>query len=125
MTANTNPLDYNGYIEQVAQNAALQVTNAAGYNQFVAYDPDPNQIIPEMLNYAELRIQRDVDFLQSALVNTSYSLSTGNNVLTMSVDDFITLQTIQYTSGTVNAPILPASKEFIQNIFNDTSYTGA
>lgn len=125
MTANTNPLDYNGYITQIAQNAAYQTTNAAGYNQFVNYDPDPNQIIPEMLNYAELRIQREIDLLQSNLVNSSYSLSTGNNVLTMSVNDFITLRTIQYTSGTASIPLLPTSSEYIQNVYNDSSITGA
>lgn len=125
MTAATNALDYNGYITQIAQNAALQTDNSSGYTQFKTYDPDPNLMIPEMLNYAELRIQRDLDLAQSLFANTTYTLSSGTNLVTISVDDFITLQSIQYTLGTAKLPILATSKEFIQNVFNDSSYTGA
>jgi hypothetical protein len=120
-TPNTNPLTYNGYVTQVA---TLAVVNTTTLNSVVVgVDAAFNNIIPQMLNYAELRIQRDLDLLNSRVVNTSYSLSASNPVVALSVNDFVTLQTVGVVSGTVTTPLLPATKEFLQSMYPDTSYT--
>ena len=60
-TPNTNPLTYNGYIDQIA---TLGVYNTQTVNSVMqGADSAFNSIVPQMLNYAELRIQRDLDLL--------------------------------------------------------------
>jgi hypothetical protein len=87
-------------------------------------DTAAQAMIPSMLNCAELRIQRDLDLLNSVVVNMTYNLTAGTNTLAVSVNDLQTIQTVSYTSGTSNVPLLPTSKEIIQNTYNDSSYTG-
>jgi len=130
----TNALTYNGYITQMAEMAIVPTftpatnttINGINYLANVTYggttsNPDTNfnTIIPMMLNYAELRIQRDLDLNQSMTTNT-YNLSSGNNSLSISVNDFVTLQTFSVTSNdqtVVNAPLIPTTKEFINNVY--------
>jgi hypothetical protein len=81
-------------------------------------------IMPSMLNYAEQRIQRDLD-LQAALTSSApgaYTLATGTNVLALNPNDFITVESVSLTIGTANLPLLPVSKEWLQNVYNDSSY---
>jgi hypothetical protein len=126
-TPKTTPLTYNGYVTQIATMAVVgyqTVTNSSSNQIVVGVDPAFNAIIPQMLNYAELRIQRDLDLLPSSTVNTAYSLTTGNNQISISSNDFVTVQTISITDGTAKIPLLPSSKEFLQNVYNDSSVTG-
>lgn len=88
-------------------------------------DTAAQAIIPSMLNYAELRIQRDLDLLPSQIVVNTYSLSIGANMLSISSNDLQTIQTVSITSGTSQIPLLPTTKEFIQNAYNDYSYQAA
>lgn len=118
---NTTPLTYNGYLTQVATMAVVNTTTVNGVVQGV--DAAFNAIVPQMLNYAELRIQRDLDLLP-LLTSANYSLTSGNNVLAISVNDFVTLQTLSVVVGTQTLPLLPVSKEFIQNVWGDSSFTG-
>lgn len=123
---NTVPLNYNSYVTQIANMAVVgytTVTNSSGQSIVVGVDPAFNAIIPQMLNYAELRIQRDLDFLPSQTYNTAYSLTAGNNQISISSNDFVTVQTVQVTSGTAKTPLLPTTKEYLQNVYNDSSYT--
>lgn len=119
--AQTNPLTYNGYVTQIATMAVVSTQTTSGVVEGV--NSEFNSLIPQMLNYAELRIQRDLDLLPSQTTNT-YTLTSGNNILSIDVDDFVTIQTIQLTSGTAKLPVLPASKGYIQNVYNDSSVTG-
>lgn len=82
MTTATTALSYNQYVTQVATMAVLQqtlITTGTSPNSIVtSSDPNFQNIIPEMLNYAELRIQRDLDFLatmnsQSFTMNTTFA----------------------------------------------------
>jgi hypothetical protein len=120
MAAATNPLTYNGYVSQIATMAVLNTTTSSGV--VVGVDAEFNTLIPQMLNYAELRIQRDVDLLPSQTTNT-YTLTLDSNLIQIPVDDFVTIQTVQLVNGTVRTPLLPVSKEYLQNTFNDSSYT--
>ena len=118
---NTTPLTYNGYVNQIATLAVVNTTTSGGVVSGV--DPAFNTLIPQMLNYAELRIQRDVDLLPLLTSNSSYSLVTGSNLLQVSVNDFVTIQTISVVNGTATIPLLPTTKEFLQNVYNDSSAT--
>lgn len=117
----TTPLTYNGYVTQIATMAVVNTQTVGGIVSGV--DAAFNAIIPQMLNYAEMRIQRDLDLLPALTSNTSYSLTSGNNLLQLSVNDFITVQTISLTS--TGTPLVPTSKEFIQNVYGSNATTGA
>jgi len=138
MSVPTNALTYNGYINQIGTMAVVDIftpttnttINGITYLANVAYggtlsqpDTNFNNLIPQMLNYAELRIQRDLDLSQSVTSNPNYTFSSGNNILSISVNDFVTLQTVSVVSGTATLPLTPTSKEYIQNVYNDSSYT--
>lgn len=107
-------LSYSSYVQQIATMAVVPVT-----------DPNFTIIIPSMIDYAELRMQRDLDFLSTQVSNTSYSFSIGSNTLTIPTSAYVTLQTIEAldTSGN-NYPLLPTTKEFIQNVYGGNSTQG-
>jgi len=109
---NTNPLTYDSYVQQVATMAVVEPTDAA----FV-------EIIPQMLNYAELRIQRDLDLLASQ-TTYSYLMPTGTNTINLDVDNLLTVQTVNVVVNGVPTPMLPTTKEFIQNMYSDPTATG-
>lgn len=106
----TTPLSYNGYVTQVATLAVEPVTTVASVvtpssSAFAA-------LIPQMLNYAELRIQRDVDLL--ALQTTgSYTTTPASNVLAIPTADFVTIQTLSIAG----VPLVPVSKEWLQFVY--------
>lgn len=109
---NTNPLTYDGYVAQIATMAVVSPTDTA----FV-------EILPQMLNYAELRIQRDLDMLASQ-TTFSYLLPTGTNTISLDVDDLLTVQTVDVYVDGVPVPLIPSTKEFLQNVYADPTGTG-
>jgi hypothetical protein len=115
----TNALSYNAYVTQIGVMAVVNTQEVSGVVQGV--DAAFTAIIPQMLSYAELRIQRDLDLLPS-LVSNGYALASGINQLQIPTSDFVTVQTLSVTSGTAQTPLLPVSKEFLQNVYNDSSY---
>ena len=116
----TNPLSYNTFLSTLCTMAVVQYTTPAGI--VVPSDPAVVAILPALFDYAELRIQRDLDLSQGQYANNSYTLTSGTNTLSLSVNDFIVVQTVAYVSSTKTIPMLPSSKEFIQTSYNDTSY---
>ncbi len=125
-TPNTNELSYNAYIQQVAAMAVVTAQEVAGVWQFV--DAPLQTIVPMMLSYAELRIQRDLDILSGQTSNT-YTLTQGVNVFPLPINDFFTVETLEILqmngATVVNAtPLLPCSKEFIQNCYGGLSSSG-
>jgi hypothetical protein len=119
---NTVALTYNGYVSQIATLTVMQTQTVSGVVS--GLEPDFNSVIPQAINYAELRIQRDLDLAQSVVENDTYFLSIGAPTVTIDVNDYITLQTMSVVSGTATTPILPTSKEYLQNVYPDTSATG-
>jgi hypothetical protein len=129
MTSATTPLTYNGYVSQIATMAVLNTETVGGV--VVGVDEPFNAIIPQMLNYAELRIQRDLDLLPSLVTVTSspttgdtYTIAEGATNLSVPTSDFVTIQTIAVVIDGVVNPLLPTTKEYLQNVFGDPSYTG-
>jgi hypothetical protein len=107
-------LTYSTYVEQIATMSAIKQTDV----NFLT-------IVPSMINYAELRMQRDLDFLSTQISNSSYSLSVGSNSLTILTSSFVSLQTFEVIDGSGNStPLLPIGKEYIQNVYGSGSTTG-
>jgi hypothetical protein len=125
-TPATNPLSFNAYVQQIGVLAVELTVETDGVYAFV--NAGPNTILPQMLNYAELRIQRDLDLLASQSSNT-YTLSAGTPILSIPVNDFFSVQTLELvqTNGTqvyTSNPLLPVSKEFIQNCYGGLTSSG-
>lgn len=106
-------LTYTTYLSQISTLAVVEPTNTA----FL-------EVLPQAINYAELRIQRDLDFLSNQISNTAYSASTNNPIVALSPADFITLQSISLSSTTPHTPLIPVSKEFLQFVYPQGSTTG-
>jgi hypothetical protein len=126
MTANTNPLSYNAYIQQMGVLAVYQVVETAGVYAFV--DAPITLSIPAMLNYAELRIQRDLDML-AAKQTKLYTMVALQNTFALPIDDFLTIELIKLVETSVanpalRKPLVPVSVEFIGNMYGGTSTPG-
>jgi len=88
-------------------------------------DPNFTVILPQMLNYAELRMQRDLDFLSTQISTTAYSLTANSNTFTIPASQFIVPQTFEVVNlSGASSPLLPVAKEFIQNVYGSGSTTG-
>lgn len=121
-TPNTVYLTYNGFVSQLADLAIMQVSTVSGV--VTPVDPDLVTLLPQVINYAELRIQRDLDLEQSVTNNSALALTSGSNLLTMDVNAFITVQSMSYVSGTVTQRILPVSRSFINEVYLDSAVQG-
>lgn len=90
----------------------------------VVPETDPNwlAILPSAIDYAELRIYRDLDLLSTVSTNTSYSTTVGNSRVSLASGTFVTLQNVNVITpaGTpspdagTRIPLLPVTKEYIQ-----------
>jgi hypothetical protein len=110
----TTGLTYSTYTQQIATMAVVPQSDA-----------NFQIILPMAISYAELRIQRDLDFLSSQVYdNSSYSTSTITNLLTIPTAAFITLQTIQVTANGKIYPLTAVAKEYIQNVYNSSDSAG-
>ena len=107
-------MDYNSYVQQIATMAVVPTT-----------DTNFQIILPQMISYAELRMQRDLDFLSTQISNSSYSLTASSSTLTIPTSAFVVMETFEVIDGSGNsAPLLPVTKEFIQNVYGTGSSTG-
>jgi hypothetical protein len=118
-TTAPNPLSFNSWIQNIGVMAVALTSETAGVWSFV--DAPLQTIVPQILNYAELRINRDLDLLSSQTSNI-YTLTAAQNVFPLPVNDFVTVQTLEivYLSNDIvvdSCPLLPVSKEFIQNCY--------
>ncbi len=126
MASTINPLSYNAYIQQIGVMAVVTVQESTGV--YVGVDPAFNTLIPQMLAYAENRISRDLDLLAAQTSNT-YTLTAGTPALQIPITDFLAVQTVsiaQIAGGkTVSeSPLLPTSREFIQNVYGGIGNQG-
>ena len=110
----TTGLTYSTYVTQISTLAVVPSS-----------DTNFQNILPMAISYAELRMQRDLDFLSSQVYdNTSFSTTANNNLLTIPTASFITLQTIQVNSNGVLIPLTAVAKEYIQNVYNSPASAG-
>ena len=107
-------MDYNAYVQQISTMAVVPVT-----------DTNFQIILPQMISYAELRMQRDLDFLSTQISNSNYSLAAGNSTLTIPTSAFVVMETFEVIDGSGSSmPLLAVGKEFIQNVYGTGSSTG-
>ena len=107
-------MDYNAYVQQISTMAVVPVT-----------DTNFQIILPQMISYAELRMQRDLDFLSTQISNSNYSLTAGNSTLTIPTSAFVVMETFEVIDGSGSSmPLLAVGKEFIQNVYGTGSSTG-
>ena len=79
-------------------------------------------ILPDAIEYAELRIYRDLDLLSTVQANTSFATTASNSKVAITQGTFVTLQNVNVITpaGTsdpdagTRVPLLPVSKEYIQ-----------
>jgi len=107
-------MDYNTYIQQIATMAVVPVADA-----------NYQIILPQMISYAELRMQRDIDFLSTQISTTAYSFTANNNTLTVPQSQFVTTETLEVIDNSGNSsPLLPVTKEYIQNVYGSGTTAG-
>lgn len=121
-----NPLSFNGWVQAVGAMAVVQTQVTSSVWGFV--DAPLQTVLPQMLSYAEAKIQRDIDALQARSSN-KYALTVSNNLLSIPVNDFLVIETFELTqvsNGVVvnSFPLVPVSKEFIQNCYSGVFSTG-
>lgn len=79
-------------------------------------------ILPDAIDYAELRIYRDLDLLSTVSSNVNFSTIANASKVQLTQGTFVTLQNVNVITpaGTTNpdqgtrVPLLPVSKEYIQ-----------
>ncbi len=118
---NLVPLTYNSFVQNLANLAVVDVVETAGV--FAGTEAYFNLLIPTAINYAELRIQRDMDLLPS-LTTRGYTLTSGSAFLTLSANDFVTVQDVNINVNGQQTPLLPVSKEFLQYAYPSTATPG-
>lgn len=106
----TTGLTYSEYVTEIATLAVVPET-----------DPNFVEILPQMITYAENRIYRDLDLLETVTSVSSYTTASNGRTLTFPVADFITVQEVNVITpagttipdyGTRNT-LLPVTKEWM------------
>lgn len=107
-------VDYNTYVSQLETMIAMDAT-----------DPDFPTIIPAIINYAEMRIYRELDLISTTFRDTSVTLSTGSQTATLP-NTFVTVQGINILtpvggnpSTSARTPLAPVSKEVVYALWGD------
>lgn len=121
-------LTYTTYKTQIAQMAVVAEDDV----NFLA-------ILPMMIDYASLRICRDLDlmFTSVSLHGAGYQLTSGNRNLSFSQDlpngtSFVVSEQINLITpvgqsdpdAATRTPLLPTTKEFLDAVYGSASYTG-
>lgn len=107
-------LPWNAWVTQVATMAVVKTQNVGGIVSGV--DAQFNAMLPQAINYAELRIQRDCQILPLQTSN-NYALTSGNNVFSIPTADFVSVQTLWVNVNGDLQPLTPVSKEWLQNVY--------
>lgn len=110
-------LTYNDYVTQIGVLAVQSTQTVGGIVSGV--DPQFNTALAQALNYAELRIQRDLDLLP-ALTGRGYTAASGNNIMSIPVPDFVAIKTISIDG----VPLLAVSQEWLQNVYGTPTLSG-
>lgn len=117
----TTGLTYSQYVTQIATLAVVEPSN-----------PEFQAILPQMITYAENRMYRDLDFLFTSIATTQYGLTFGSRVITVPSGTFVVPEQINViTPNTVSNPdqgtrnpLLPVTKEFLDQVYNNSQATG-
>lgn len=112
-------VDYTTYVAQLETMIAMD-----------AADADFPTVIPAIINYAEMRVYRDLDLISTIFRDTSVTLTPSNQNAALP-QTFVVVQGINIltpaggspaTSGRV--PLIPTSKEVVYALWGDPTVTG-
>ena len=110
----TTGLTYSQYVNEIATLAVVPTDDL----NFV-------EILPQMITYAENRIYRDLDLLETVTAISSYATSVNGRTVTFPIADFITVQEVNVITpaGTTipnngtRVPLLPVTKEWMNYVY--------
>ncbi|SCB30278.1 phage adaptor protein [Rhizobium lusitanum] len=112
-------VDYTTYVADLDNMIAMDAT-----------DTTFQEIIPAIINYAEMRIYRELDLISTIFRDTSVSLTTANPNATLP-STFVTVQGINVLTPiatdprtAVRNPLVPTSKEVIYALWGNPNSTG-
>ena len=120
--AATTALTYNGLVTQVCLLAPYQYSNVAGVVTPQALEF--TALIPQMLNYAEQRIQRDMELLNTQVLRGPYALAVGSNQLSVPPGDLMVVQDVLVNIAGVPTPMQPVAKAYLLTVWPSTSTPG-
>jgi len=108
-------LTYNTYVTQIATMAVVPVS-----------DPNFQIIIPSMIDYAELRMQRDLDFLNTSGTATYTGTAGTYNLQLTQGYPFVVMENIGVTDPATNyvSQLTPVTKEWIYAVYPQGSTQG-
>ena len=117
----TTGLTYSQYVTQIATLAVVDPN-----------DPAFQTILPQMITYAENRMYRDLDFLFTSTATTAYGLTVGSRQIAVPAGVFVVPEQINVITpmGTaspdtgVRNPLLPTTKEFLDQVYNNSQQRG-
>jgi hypothetical protein len=117
-----NPLTYNGLVTQVCLLGPYQYGVVAGV--VTPNAAEGAALIPQMLNYAEQRIQRDMELLNTQVLRGPYTLAIGSNQLSVPPSDLQVVQDVLVNIGGVPTPMNPVSKAYVLTVWPSSSTPG-
>lgn len=110
-------LDYGTYVSQLANLMVITST-----------DSNFQTFLPGCIDYAEQRIYRELDILNSRHVNTTNSFSTNARIFNIPTDSgtYVVVENINAINSTsaVRYPLIPVTKEFMDAVYPSTAITG-
>jgi hypothetical protein len=114
-------LNYTTYVAQISN---LIVTSTG--------DPNFNTMLPGMIDYAEQRIYRELDLQKTRVSDTTVTLSSGFNFVTLPTDQYIVVMEQMnvltpvgaLSSNGVRVPLTPVTKEYIDFAWPTSTATG-
>jgi hypothetical protein len=117
----TTGLTYSTYKSQIALLAVVAEDNA----EFVS-------VLPQTITYAENRIYRDLDLLQTSAAVTGYFVNENSRTISIPQGTIVVLEqinvitpagTVDPNAGTRN-PLIATTKEYLDLVYGDSSGTG-
>jgi hypothetical protein len=104
-------LTYSQYVAELANLTVIDSSNA----NFQAN-------LPSVIDYAELRIQRDLNLLQTVVQDTSTTTTSGTRTVTIP-SAFVVVNAVNVITGTSRVPLTPVSRDVIDVLWPDTGQT--
>lgn len=116
------PLTYNALVTQVCLLAPYQYSTINGV--VTPNAPEFTALLPMMLNYAEQRIQRDMELLNVQVMTGPYALAPGSNQLSVPPSDLVIVQDVLVNIAGVPTPMHPVSKPYLLTVWPSSSPPG-
>jgi hypothetical protein len=120
--AQPTALTYNSLVTQVCLLGPYLYSTVNGV--VTPQAPEFTALIPQMLNYAEQRIQRDMDLLNTQIMRGPYALAIGSNQLSVPPTDLLVVQDVLVSIGGVPTPMHPVAKAYLLTVWPSTSTPG-